>query len=74
MFVIMNVYLKLKICKVFDKIWLIYKCEKMAQTIGPVSMIKKTCHQLYQLTCSFKEVYLNVTHLMWVAFMLRKAV
>ena len=39
----------------------------MAETIGPLSSIKKTYHQLCHLTCcSFEEVLLNVTHQMWV--------
>ena len=33
----------------------------MAETIGRMSMIKKTCYQLYHLACSFEQVLWNVT-------------
>ena len=40
----------------------------MAETTGPLSMIKKAYHQLYHLTSSFEEVLLNDQ--MWVSFTL----
>ena len=48
--------------------------KKMAETTGRISMIKKTCYQLYHLTCSFEQVLSKVTHQMWVTFLLSKAV
>ena len=33
--------------------------EKMAVTVSPLSMIKKTYHQWYHLTCPFEVVLLN---------------
>ena len=46
----------------------------MAEIIGHVSMIKKTCYQqLYDLTYSFEQVLWNVTHRIWVTFTLSEA-
>ena len=46
----------------------------MVETIDLLSLIKKTCHQLHQLACSFEEFFFNVTHQMWVTFTLSKSV
>ena len=45
----------------------------MEERIFPLSMIKKTYHQVYHFTCSFEEIVLNLTHQMWVTFTLSKA-
>ena len=44
------------------------RVQKIADTISRMSMIKKTCFQLYHLTCSFEQVLYNVTHLRRVTF------
>ena len=57
------------------------RVKKMMETFGTLSIIKKMYHQLYSgkdilgynFTCSFEEGLWNVTHLMWVTFMLSKA-